>query len=242
MPLRMKALHAWNVDTRAAVDIQRRLAGDVILRSPWKRLPSRMRVAAADVSCPRGSKRIVAAAVVVELPGGAPLEVVRVERTATFPYVPGYLSFREAPVCLEALTRLACDVDAIVCDGQGLAHPRGLGLACHVGLFAGVPTVGCAKSRLCGGHEDVGREKGDAVPLVLGGRTVGTVVRSRTDTKPLYVSPGHLMSVAQSVRLVMACVTKYRLPDPARMAHQAAGWRGAEGELLDHLRARHARC
>jgi len=238
MPLRIRDLHPWDVDARAATEIQRSLARDVKLASPWRALPKRMTVAAADVSCPRGSKRIVAAAVVVRLPELRPVEVARVERDATFPYIPGYLSFREAPVVLETLSRLSSEVDVILCDGQGLAHPRGVGLACHVGLCAGVPTVGCAKSRLCGEHDEVGPDKGDAVPLVLGGRTVGRVLRSRAKTKPLYVSPGHLMSVAQSVRLVMACVTKYRLPDPARFAHQAAGWRGSAASLLPHLQAR----
>jgi deoxyribonuclease V len=226
------------VDAAQAVLIQKDLASRVRVRAPWKSLPRRMRVAATDVGCPRGSRTVTAAAVLVELPGCTPLEVARVRREARFPYVPGLLSFREAPVVLEALARLGACPDAVICDGQGLAHPRRMGLACHVGLSVDLPTVGCAKSRLCGTHEEVGPRRGDVAPLVLEGVEVGRVLRSREGTAPLFVSPGHRIDIARAVDLVMACLGRYRLPDPCRMAHQAAGWRGKEATLLAHLAAR----
>ena len=116
-------------------------------------------------------------------------------------------------------------------DGQGFAHPRGLGLASHVGLWLDTPTVGCAKSRLCGEHEEVGAAKGDSVPLLLKGRRIGTVLRSRDNVKPLYVSPGHMTDFDGAVALVMRCLTAYRLPEPTRLAHHAAGFRGTGREL-----------
>jgi deoxyribonuclease V len=210
------------------------------------RCPGSLSVAGADVSCARGSKRIVAALVVLRLPG---LELVAVERlvsATSFPYVPGLLSFREAPPLLELLRRpiraekggkaRGVSFDVLMMDGQGLAHPRGLGLASHVGLWLGLPTVGCAKSRLCGEHEEVGPRRGDSVPLTLGGRRIGTVLRSRDNVKPLYVSPGHMTDFEGAVALVELCLTGYRLPEPTRLAHHAAGFKGSEQQLAAELK------
>jgi deoxyribonuclease V len=258
--LRQAGLHRWDLTPREAVALQRELARRVLIEPPSARIAGAfggrrtgsLSVAGADVSCARGSKRMAAAVVVVRVPE---LELVALERlvtTATFPYVPGLLSFREAPSVLELLGRLderGVSFDLLMMDGQGLAHPRGLGLASHVGLWLGAPTVGCAKSRLCGEHEEVGPARGDRVPLLLGGRRIGSVLRSRDGVKPLYVSPGHMMDFEGAVRLVELCLSGYRLPEPTRLAHHAAGFRGPGGALageletmLERARRRVGRC
>jgi deoxyribonuclease V len=132
--------------------------------------------------------------------------------------VPGLLSFREIPVLLTLLRRLHTPVDGILCDGQGLAHPRRLGLASHLGLVVGVPTVGCAKSRLCGEHESPGPGRGASAPLFDGNERIGSVLRTRDGARPLYVSPGHLTDHASSIRWVLAMGDGYRLPEPTRLA------------------------
>jgi deoxyribonuclease V len=176
--------------------------------------------------------------VAVRVPEFELVAVERLRATAAFPYIPGLLSFREAPPVLELVRRLVkrgVRFDVLVMDGQGYAHPRGLGLASHVGLWLDVPTVGCAKSRLCGEHEEVGTTKGDSVPLVFQGRRIGTVLRSRDDVRPLYVSPGHLTDFEGAVSLVEFCLTAFRLPEPTRLAHRAAGFKGPEEQLVDEL-------
>jgi len=222
------------------VALQRKLASKVVTRPPpWGQKLSGLVVAGADVSCPRGSKLLRAAVVAVRLPGVDVLGAARIEGEASFPYVPGLLSFREAPIVLDCFAKLKrtlkSKIDCLMCDGQGLAHPRGLGLASHVGLRLGVPTVGCAKSRLCGEHAEPGPTRGDWAALELGGKTVGRVVRTRDRVKPLYVSVGHLTTLSSAAKLVLKCAPRYRLPEPTRLAHHAAGWRGAERDLLPEL-------
>ncbi|HEY7513384.1 MAG TPA: endonuclease V, partial [Vicinamibacteria bacterium] len=142
---------------------------------------------------------------------------------ARFPYIPGLFSFRELPPLLAAFARLERRPDVLLFDGQGLAHPRGLGLACHAGVLFGVPSVGCAKSRLVGTHDPVGGDRGAWTPLAFEGRTVGAALRTRTGVKPVYVSPGHLVDLASSIRLVLDTTERFRLPEPIRLAHAATG-------------------
>jgi len=151
------------------------------------------------------------------------LERAGAERPTTFPYVPGLLSFREAPVLLDAFAKLRRRPELVLVDGQGYAHPRRFGLACHVGLALAVPTVGCAKSRLCGEYEEPPREAGTWSPLRDGSELIGAVVRTRTGVKPLFVSVGHLISLRSAIHAVLACCRRYRLPEPLRAAHQYAG-------------------
>lgn len=221
--MRIRSLHRWDLSPRRAIELQRRLAAEVRLE-PFKSMPRL--VAGADVSAPRGRGKVVAAVAVLRLPDLEPVEVVRAERPASFPYVPGLLSFREAPALLAAFRRLKARPGAVIFDGQGLAHMRGLGLACHMGLWLGVPSVGCAKSRLVGEHGPVGEERGSRTPLVFKDRTVGAVLRTRAGVKPVYVSPGHLTDVGGAVELVLTCTGRYRLPEPTRLAHIAAGEAG----------------
>ena len=138
---------------------------------------------------------------------------------ARFPYVPGLLSFREAPPVIEAFRKLTVRPDVLVCDGQGIAHPRRLGLASHLGLWLGIPTIGCAKSWLCGEYQEPGPERGDWSPLTDCGELIGAVVRTRTKVKPLYVSPGHLCDLDSAMATVLATATKYRQPITTRVAH-----------------------
>ncbi len=159
-----------------------------------------------------------AAVVVMSLPELELVETATAYGEAYFPYIPGLLSFREVPVLLEAFQALKRLPDAVICDGQGIAHPRGFGLAAHLGLLLDLPTVGCAKTRLIGEHRPAGMRKGSAAALKIDGKTVGKVLRTRTGVKPVYVSPGNKLDVESSVKLVCLC-SKYRVPEPTRHAH-----------------------
>ena len=162
------------------------------------------------------------AVVVLRLPELTVEEQVVVTCPVAFPYVPGLLGFREVPAALEALARLIRPPDMLLCDGQGYAHPRRCGLACHLGLLADLPAIGAAKSRLVGSHAPVGEARGDWQPLSDAGELIGAALRTRTGANPLYVSTGHRISPASALEMVLRCTTRYRLPEPARLAHQLA--------------------
>ena len=214
-----KLKHSWRLTPRAAIALQHRLCSRVIKLG----MPRRIRhVAGVDVGFERGGGVTRAAVAVLTFPG---LELVdhAVARLPTrFPYVPGLLSFREIPALLAALARLRIPPDVILCDGHGLAHPRRFGIASHLGVYCGVPTVGVAKSRLTGEHGPPPRRRGAWVPLRDRGETIGAVLRSRSHTSPIYVSIGHRVSLSAAVRLVMACTTRFRLPETTRWAHRLA--------------------
>jgi deoxyribonuclease V len=208
-----RAPHAWNVSPRRAVEIQRALASRV--RSARPRRPFRF-VAGVDAAFLDGE--CIAAAVVWDAFHGELVEERIVRRSVGFPYVPGLLSFRETPAVVAALRKLRLEPDAVICDAHGLAHPRRFGLACHVGLLVDRPTLGCAKSRLCGEHRDLGPRRGARAALVHDGRIVGRVVRTKDGVRPVYVSIGHAIDLASAVRLVLACAVGHRLPEPTRRA------------------------
>ena len=170
-----------------------------------------------------GEGRQYAAVVVFSYPDLELLEARTHTRRLTFPYVPGLLSFREAPGILAIFRRLRMRPDVLICDGHGLAHPRRFGLASHLGLWLGIPTIGCAKSLLVGEHGPVGGERGSQAPLVLDGEPVGAALRTRSGVKPVYVSPGHLVDGPTACDIVLSCCRKYRVPEPIRAAHQLAG-------------------
>jgi deoxyribonuclease V len=163
-----------------------------------------------------------AAVVVLSLPELKPVAYTLVRGPVRFPYVPGFLSFREAPVIIEALGQLPAPPDLVIVDGQGIAHPRRLGIASHLGVLTGLPTIGCAKSLLTGSHPPVPDERGARVPLTHRREQVGWALRTRAGTKPVFVSPGHRVGMAAAAELVMACVTRYRLPETTRYAHNLA--------------------
>jgi deoxyribonuclease V len=183
-------------------------------------LPRRLRrVAGADVSYDRGSPVLFAAVVVLDPASFAVIESAGVESRARFPYVPGYLSFREIPPLLEAFAKLAARPDLVVCDGQGRAHPRRFGLASHLGVLLDLPTIGCAKSRLVGEHREPGPLRGASAALRHEGEVIGTVLRTQDGVKPVYVSVGHRVTLAAARRTILALAPRHRLPEPVRAAH-----------------------
>lgn len=216
--MKARALHPWRVSHAQAVGVQQALRPRLVA-APLPASPRR--VAGADVAYSRRTHRVYAAVVVVELPSLETVETVGVVRAAAFPYIPGLLSFREVPPLLEAFEQLAQAPDAAVFDGQGLAHPRRCGLACHAGLLLDLPSIGCAKTRLVGEHGPVPDRRWASTPLRVDGETVGAVVRTREGVKPVFVSPGHRADTRSAVDLVAALVGRYRLPEPQRRAHQA---------------------
>ena len=216
--MRFSTLHSWDLATRDARALQEELAGRVRLE-PLAGLPET--VAGADVSV--RNERVYAAVILFRLADMKALEESTATGPSPFPYVPGLLSFREGPVLLEAFAGLSRAPDAVIFDGQGLAHPRRFGLACHLGLWLDLPSVGCAKSRLVGEHDEPGIEKGSFAPLRFSGRIVGDVLRSRRGVRPLYVSPGHKVDRTWSRRIVMATLGKYRITEPIRAADRRVG-------------------
>lgn len=215
--MKVKKLHNWNLSYSQARELQSRLAGRVQIKTFSKN--SRL-VAGLDCAFTKDGKRIVAGAVVLELPGLEIIETKSATRKVAFPYIPGLLSFREAPVCIAAVKKLRCKPDVFLIDGQGIAHPRRLGLAAHLGLFFDSPTIGCAKSRLTGVFEEPAQAKGGYSGLTNAGETIGVVLRTRTNVKPLFISIGNRCTLKDAIKIVLACTTKYRLPEPTRLAHQ----------------------
>lgn len=212
--------HRWNVEPAKAVAIQERLAAQVSLEN---RIGRPELVAGLDVAFDSQAGRAFGAAVVCRFADLAVVEERVSSRPIRFPYVPGFLSFRECPVLLDTLRRLRSSPDLILVDGQGIAHPRGVGLATHLGVLLDIPTIGCAKSKLVGDYREPGRRRGALSPLSHRGRVVGYVVRTRTDVRPLFVSPGNLVDPEAAAHLALACCRGYRLPEPTRLAHQQSG-------------------
>lgn len=218
--MKLRQLHPWDVSPKEAVAIQRELAGQVIRRGTPKNV---RRIAGVDISVDRKRGLGTGAVVVLSYPELEPVEVAVEEAPLTFPYVPGLLSFREVPVLAVALAQVQGPVDLLIVDGQGLAHPRRFGLACHLGLLLDVPAIGVAKSRLIGEHETPGEEAGSRAELIDGGEPIGGVLRTRTGVKPLFVSAGHRVGQAEAEAWVLRCCRGLRLPEPTRLADKAAG-------------------
>lgn len=216
-----RSLHDWDVTTARAREIQERLRGRVVPEAPPGFEPEA--VAGADLSVGRGRDRGWAGFVTVDAASMETLEEGAASADVAFPYVPGLLSFRELPALAEAWEELDRRPDAVILDGHGRAHPRRFGLACHAGLVLDVPAVGCAKSVLVGEHDELGAQKGSTVPLRHEGETVGTVVRTRTDVRPVYVSVGHRIDLAGAVELVLGVSPRYRVPEPVRRADRLVG-------------------
>ncbi len=213
-------MHRWDVSPREAVEIQRRLAP--LVQRDGEPVGVRF-VAGTDISAGGAGGPARAAVVVVEWPSLTPVEQSVVEIQVSFPYVPGLLSFREIPALLPAFARLRTTPDLVVVDGQGIAHPRRLGLAAHLGLILDLPAIGCAKSRLTGRVEgELPEERGARAPLMDRGEVVGYVVRTRAGVSPVFVSLGHRISLEAAAGWIIALAPRYRLPEPTRLAHQAA--------------------
>lgn len=209
----------WPSTIEEATAIQERLRTQVILTDDHADLRT---VAGVDAGFEDAGATARAAVVVLSYPDLQPIDYVVLRGPTRFPYVPGFLSFREAPVILDALAQLTVAPDLVICDGQGIAHPRRLGIASHLGLLTGLPTIGCAKSLLIGRHAPLANEAGAQVPLVDRGEQIGWVLRTRTGVRPVYVSPGHRVSMGRAAAIVFGCITRYRLPETTRYAHNLA--------------------
>lgn len=216
----MAVEHRWDVTPAEAREIQERLRARVVATDDLGRVKT---VAGTDVAFEDDRRITRGAVVVLDLETLTLREHVVARRPTSFPYVPGLLSFREIPVLLDAMDGLSEQPDLVLCDGQGRAHPRRFGLACHLGVLTGLPTVGVAKSRLVGKHDEVPERRGAWTPLIDKGETIGVVLRTRTGVRPVYVSVGHRVSLETAVRFTMACVTRYRLPETTRWADRIAG-------------------
>ena len=226
LPAAVPVEHSWALTAKEAIAIQKALASQVRIEP----LPSGLKIlGAADISYSKHTDLLTAVILTFRLPGLDLLESVHHVCRATFPYVPGLLSFREVPPLLEAYRKIGQKPDVLLCDGQGIAHPRKLGFAAHLGLHLGIPTVGCAKSRLCGEHDSLTLKKGSSKPLMLNGEQIGLVFCSRDGVKPIYISPGHLCDIPSSKRLISRCLRRYRIPEPLRLAHIEANRRRASG-------------
>lgn len=239
--MEIKHLHSWNVNYKEAVQIQQRLKKELILKKPKRRFHL---VAGADVAYDKENDKFYAGVIIFKLASFASLkdkDMQRLEQATAigrvvFPYIPGLLSFREIPILLKAFSKIKQTPDIIIVDGQGIAHPRGVGLASHLGLILDVPSVGCAKSRLVGEHEPVGEKAGSLSYIKLNGKVVGAVLRTRTNVKPVYVSPGHKIDLASAVNVVLKCCRGYKLPEPTRQAHILVNRQRATGKSSDEGR------
>jgi len=216
----VKKLHSWDLTTKEAAQIQSQLASRVIREGKPTGVKA---VAGADLSPPDSEGLARAAVVVLSYPGLEVLEVAVSSGKPAMPYIPGLLSFREAPIIIEAWKKLKARPQLLIVDGQGVAHPRCFGVASHLGLWLDIPTVGCAKSVLVGKYDALADETGAAVPLVHKDEEIGKAVRSLKGHKPLYISVGHKISLEQAVHWILLLCRDNRLPEPIRLAHRAAG-------------------
>jgi deoxyribonuclease V len=216
--MKIRRIHDWDVAYRDAVRIQQELKDRLILSDGY--IPSRIRtVAGVDLSYSKKDDLFFAAAILFDYSTMEVLETSHIVAKVAFPYIPGLLSFREGPAILSCFQKLERVPDVIIFDGQGIAHPRGFGLASHMGLLLDRPSIGCAKTRLIGVHGNVGQERGDYAHLIVDDQIVGAVLRTKKKVKPVFVSPGHRTGVKGAVEIVLACTRGYRLPEPTRIAH-----------------------
>ena len=226
--MKISPTNPWVKTVEEAKAIQQKLRSQVITED---QLETVKYVAGVDVGFEENYKITKAAVVVLSFPDLQLVESATAKITTTFPYIPGFLSFREIPALLQALEKITITPDLILCDGQGFAHPRRFGLACHLGVLLNLPTIGVAKSLFIGEHEEVPLEKGNWQPLKHGEEIIGAVVRSRTNVKPLYVSIGHRISLLTAIDYVLKCTTKYRLPETTRLADKLASSKGLKSSL-----------
>lgn len=220
--MKVRRTPEWPTNFTQAREVQESLHRQVIAEDRFGRIDN---VAGIDVGFEENGAVTRAAVVVLGFPGLEAREQAIARRPTRFPYVPGFLSFREAPAVLDALDKLCTMPDMLLCDGQGLAHPRRFGIACHLGLLTDIPSIGVAKSRLIGTHGEVPLHKGAWRPLRDDGEVIGAVLRTRAGVKPVYVSVGHRVGLASAIDIVLRCTTRYRLPEPTRQADRLASRR-----------------
>ena len=218
--MKFKTLHPWDVRPGEAIQIQKKLKGSLELQDR----PQGVRfVAGADMAISRSRLEGITAVIIFSFPELIPVERAWATDRLKFPYIPGLLSFRESPVLLQAFEKIRTEPDVIFIDGHGIAHPRGLGIASHLGLLLDKPTVGCAKSRLVGTYEEPAGARGQWSPLLHEGQTVGAALRTREGTTPIFVSPGHKIDLTGAIESTFACTDGYRVPKPTRLADELVG-------------------
>lgn len=221
--MKITPLHEWNLTPEQAIELQKQFAYEVVAEDQFEKPVET--VAGIDLGYDLKTDTSRAVVVVLKFPELELIESAEAIMPIQFPYVPSLLSFRETPVAVRALEKLAITPDLILCDGQGIAHPRRFGIACHIGLLTGVPSIGVAKSLLVGKYGALGEERGSFAPLVHRGEEVGVVLRTKNKVQPLYVSIGHKISLATAIKYVLECAPKYRLPETTRLADQMASFR-----------------
>ena len=216
---RYQAPHLWQLSPTDAIQLQKQLATQVIRNDKFGEINY---VAGVDVGFENNNQITRAAVAVLCFPELELVEHAIARRPTEFPYIPGLLSFREIPSVLDALNKIKQTPDLLLCDGQGIAHPRRLGIAAHLGIISDLPSIGVGKSRLIGKHEAVPETKGEWTALIDHGETIGAVLRTRPGIKPLYISSGHKICLESAIKYVMACITRYKLPETTRWAHRLA--------------------
>ncbi|MGV0024891.1 deoxyribonuclease V [Phormidesmis priestleyi] len=217
--MKIEQRHEWVLTAEEAIVIQQRLRGEVVTIDRFGVVQF---VAGVDVGFEEEGAVTRAAVAVLNYPELQVCDQAIARRPTTFPYIPGFLSFREVPAVLDALEKIQIVPDLLLCDGQGIAHPRRFGIACHLGVLTNLPTIGVAKSRLVGTFTEVLNERGAWQPLLHKGDRIGAVLRTRPGTLPLFISPGHRISLETAIAYVMGCTPKYRLPETTRVAHKLA--------------------
>lgn len=222
--VKVHQLHSWQISIAQAQQIQRELATQVANESE---VVNPRFIAGADISAPDSKGIARAAAIVLSYPELNVIEIETAEDKLNFPYIPGLLSFRESPLVLAACEKLSTSPDLVLVDGQGIAHPRRFGFASHLGLLLDIPTIGCAKSRLCGTHKPLSNKAFAYTELTDNGEIIGAALRTKADVNPIYISIGHKVDLPTAIHWVMECCRNHRLPEPSRLAHLAAG-----GKLL----------
>jgi deoxyribonuclease V len=226
--------HPWQLSSQEAIATQRRLAEQVVLTD---NLPPVRYVAGTDVGFEDGGRTTRAVVAVLSYPKLELVEYQLVKRPTNMPYIPGLLSFRECPALLEALAKVQHQPQLLLCDGQGIAHPRRLGIASHLGLLTGIASIGVAKSRLIGSFQPPGANKGDYSLLLDQDETIGAVLRTRPNTQPLFISPGHNISLPTALDWVLRCTTRYKLPETTRWADGIASRRPSFTKQLAYFSA-----
>ncbi|MEN6521488.1 MAG: deoxyribonuclease V [Armatimonadota bacterium] len=214
--MRIKNLHPWNVTPAEAVRIQNDLCRLVSLDDVFGPIQT---IAGVDVGLSQANETATGGIVVLSFPGLELIETAFAAKPVEFPYIPGLLAFREIPAILDAFKLLKAKPDIMIVDGQGLAHQRRFGIACHLGVLLDLPSIGCGKSRLIGNYEEPGPEPGDSSPLMADSEQLGNVVRTKFRVKPVFISPGHRIGFTSAVEVTLSCVRGYRLPEPVRLAH-----------------------
>lgn len=219
--MHIQAIHDWPSTETEAITIQEKLRDRVIPNGSLDRVQS---VAGVDTAYDIDQNLLYAAVCVMSYPDLCEIEKVAAAEEIRFPYIPSLHAFREGPAILKAIAGLGRTPDLFIFSGHGIAHPRQFGMACHFGLILNTPAIGCARKRLAGQYEPLGPERGEAVPLILQNRPAAIVYRSRTNVKPIFISPGHLCGLDEAWGFVVSCIRDYRLPEPLRAAHRLANW------------------